>query len=196
MFLTVKQNTEMHAHSFEVIPIHERLKAVIVAETDESGRFGWLQKKTGISRNTWQTWWDKVDSSPSGKMVEAAARLWPKYGFWLATGMTDEEYGHTFPKTLPKSTTWPEYEGREIRGGGDYFGHCVMMQSKKAADDYADPVAWERDWEKLNELSWQREIEIHALRLIGGSYEDRIKTQSAKLMPWQPDDGNGVHEYE
>lgn len=63
-------------------PIYARLKAIIIAETDELGRFGWLQKKTEIPHSTCQTWWDKVDAILSGKMIEVGARpLWPKYAF-------------------------------------------------------------------------------------------------------------------
>lgn len=181
---------------FEVVPIHIRLKTIVMQETDESGRFGWLQKKTGISRNTWQTWWDKAEAPPNGKMLEATARLWPKYAFWLISGIGDVEYGHTFPKSQQKSVTWPEYEGREIRAGNDYFEHCINMQEKLSHDAYAGDKEWNRDWEKVNDLAWQREIEINAPRLIGRSYEDRLTARPAKVNPWRPNDGDGEHDDE
>ncbi|WGG50329.1 hypothetical protein [Rugamonas sp. DEMB1] len=180
---------------FEVLPMQARLKALIVSETDESGRFGWLQKKTGISRNTWQTWWDKEDASPSGKMIEAAARLWPQYAFWLASGITDHEYGHVFPVDLPNSTAWPEDRQARAASAKEYLGHCVLMQDKLAgvANTYNNEKEWERDWERLNTLSWDREINIHSMRVIFGAYEDRIRAQSAKVNPWQPNDDDGIH---
>lgn len=180
---------------FEVMPIHARLKGIIVAETDEAGRFGWLQKKSGISRNTWQTWWDKDDAPPSGKMIEAAGRLWPHYAFWLATGISDSEYGHTFPKTLPNSTTWPEDGVARAASAKEYLAHCVMMQDKMAGTSsaYDNQKEWERDWERLDALSWDREISIYSNRVIFESYENRIRAQSAKVNPWMPDEGDGIH---
>lgn len=179
---------------FEVLPIHDRLKRIIVAETDEAGRFGWLQKKSRISRNTWQTWWNK-DAPPSGSMIEAAARLWPHYAFWLATGITDNEYGHTFPKILPNSTTWPENGVARSASAKEYLSHCVMMQDKLIDTNrpYDSLKEWDRDWEKLNALSWDREISIYSNRVIFESYENRIRAQSAKVHPWMPDEGDGIH---
>src|SRR5437879_1798704 len=111
----------MRDFHFQLLSIHARLKAIILAETDDSGRFGWLQKKTGISRTTWQTWWEKEDAPPGGRLIEAAARLWPEYAFWLATGIVDLEYGHSFPKTLPKSVTWPEHGGSHSPDAKDFL---------------------------------------------------------------------------
>ena len=34
---------------------------------------------------------------PSGALVEAVAKNWPHYAFWLATGMPDFDCGHTMP---------------------------------------------------------------------------------------------------
>lgn len=180
---------------FVVMPIHERLKTIINAETEEAGRFGWLQRKTGISRNTWQTWWDKEDAPPGGKMIEAAARMWPQYAFWLATGITDSEYGHTAPKELPASRTWPQDSAARTPSAKEFLTHCVHMQDKLAgaSNAYDNPKEWERDWEKLNTLAWDREISLYSMRILFGTYEERIRAQQAKVNPWRPDDGDGVH---
>ena len=184
----------MKKFSFEVMPMSARLKAVIVFETDVSGRFGWLQKKTGISRNTWQTWWDKEDAVPSGKMVETVARLWPQYAYWLATGSTDEEYGHKAPKSVQNSSTWPEYGGVRSASSSEYLKHCIAMQNKIASDEsYIGSKEWERDWEQLDSISWDREIKIHSMRLIFSTYEERLRTRPAKVNPWMPDEGDGIH---
>lgn len=183
----------MRDFCFQLPTINERLKAVIAASTDESGRFGWLQKKTGISRTTWQTWWDKEGAAPGGRLIEAASRLWPEYAFWIATGIVDLEYGHRAPKTVPNSTTWPAYGGTHYPDAPDFFRQCVVMQEKEIRGEYEDSAEWERDWAKLDALSWEREIKIHAMRLIFGSYEDRLRTKPAKVNPWYPDDGDGIH---
>ncbi|GAB3370383.1 hypothetical protein GCM10027317_06180 [Massilia agri] len=180
---------------FVVMQIHERLKTIISAETEEAGRFGWLQRKTGISRNTWQTWWDKDDAPPGGKMIEAAARLWPQYAFWLATGITDREYGHAAPKDLPTSVTWPEDSAARRPSAAEYLSHCIAMQDKlvEQGEAYRASKEWDRDWEKLNASSWDREISVHSMRILFGAYEDRIREQPAKVNPWVPDHDDGIH---
>ena len=70
-----------------------------------------------------------------------------------------------------------------------------MMQDKMAGTSsaYDNLKEWERDWERLNALSWDREISIYSNRVIFESYENRIRAQSAKVNPWKPDDGDGIH---
>ena len=183
---------------FEVMPLHMRLKALISTETEEAGRFGWLQRKTGISRNTWQTWWDKDDAPPGGKMIEAAARLWTQHAFWLATGITDHEYGHTLPNDVPTSKAWPEDKNGRAPSAKEYLTHCIYMQDRlaKEGSEYSDSKEWDRDWERLDKFGWDREISLYSIRtLLEKSYENRIRTTSAKVMPWTPDEGDGAHPY-
>jgi hypothetical protein len=176
-----------------LIPLRKRLQAIIRQETDEVGRFGWLQKQTGIPRNTWQTWWDKEETVPSSKMIETTARLWPKYAFWLASGLTDEEYGHTYPKSVGRKAAWPEYEGVEMKRGSDYFTHCAKMQMRQLGQDkvYENKKLWEDDWAMLDALSWFREVERESFKTI--PHDERIKKKPAKVSPWLPDEGDGIH---
>jgi len=175
---------------FEGMPLHDRLKAVIRCGTEESGRFGWLQRKTGISRNTWQTWWDKDEAAPSGKMIEAAARLWPEHALWLAAGITDHEYGHTAPREVPLALTWPEDTKDRAPRAGEYLTHCVFMQDRLSSegDAYRESRDWERDWNKLDKLSWDRELNLYSIRTLLESYEQRIRMPSFKVEPWMPDE--------
>lgn len=73
--------------------IHERAKALIDAKTSRSSRFQELSEITGISRESWKTYWNR-GTKISGDMVEALAKAWPQHAFWLTTGITDAERGH------------------------------------------------------------------------------------------------------
>jgi hypothetical protein len=76
--------------------ISMRLKAIVNDQTIETGRFTELEKKTGIGRKTWQAWWTR-ESMPSGNMIDAVGNLWPKFAYWLATGLQ--------PKGMPEQIT-------------------------------------------------------------------------------------------
>jgi hypothetical protein len=73
-----------------------RLRLLITAMTPEKKRFNELEAISGIPSATWRTWWRR-DVAPSCHFIEAAAKAWPEHAFWLATGITDVEAGHTMP---------------------------------------------------------------------------------------------------
>lgn len=77
--------------------IASRLRILILSCTPEKKRFPTLESLTGVKENTWRNWWTR-DSAPSAQMVEGLAREWPEFGFWLATGLTDVDYGHRMPR--------------------------------------------------------------------------------------------------
>lgn len=76
--------------------IGSRLRLLATAKTPEKKRFEHLEEKTGIPSATWRTWWRR-EGTPSGQMIEAVAKAWPEHAFWLVTGITDVEAGHTMP---------------------------------------------------------------------------------------------------
>lgn len=78
--------------------IGTRLKALIESQTNEKGRFNELEEQCGISYQTWRSWWHR-EGVPNGQLIEAAAKLWPNYAYWLATGDSEPEYGNYAPKT-------------------------------------------------------------------------------------------------
>lgn len=183
-------STSMQKYPEHKAPIHIRLKAIITAETDEAGRFPWLQKHTGISRNTWNTWWKKENSVPSGELIEAAAKLWPKYAFWLATGVTDRRNGHTYPKTLTAVDSWPEFESIKLKRANDYFLHCIQMQDRQFNEKtyYRSERRWDEDWAMLNFTAWSREVERESFE--AQTCAARIETKSANdyyERSWWPD---------
>jgi hypothetical protein len=74
----------------------------------EPGR-GYLERLTEYTRISVQRW-RKVfhrRQRPTPDMIEALARLFPHYAFWLVTGITDAANGHVAPdnaQTFEKSS--------------------------------------------------------------------------------------------
>ncbi|MBU9403887.1 hypothetical protein [Burkholderia multivorans] len=73
--------------------IYNRARALIDLATDPRQRFKELSEKTGISAESWKTFWNR-GTKISGEMVEALGKAWPQYAFWLTTGITDQTHGH------------------------------------------------------------------------------------------------------
>ncbi|REE20726.1 hypothetical protein B0G71_3864 [Paraburkholderia sp. BL27I4N3] len=76
--------------------IFERAIVVMKAVTTERRRYKELEEETGIPATNWQSA-AKRKQRPTAHMIEALSRRWPKYAFWLATGLTDPAAGHTAP---------------------------------------------------------------------------------------------------
>lgn len=53
-------------------------------------------EQTGISKFTWANI-ELGKQQPNGEHIEAIAKRWPQFAYWLVTGKTDEEHGHTSP---------------------------------------------------------------------------------------------------
>ncbi|CAM2194586.1 protein of unknown function [Paraburkholderia kururiensis] len=76
--------------------IDVRLRAVIEHEFATSRRFKTLQDATGIDANRWKAvWHGRQRVMPD--MIEAIAKRYPQYAFWLAAGISDPAYGHVAP---------------------------------------------------------------------------------------------------
>lgn len=110
-----------------------RLKLVVLAETPEKRRFPTLEDKTGVSENTWRTWWNR-GGTPGGSLLEGAGRAWPEYAFWLVTGLTDVEYGHRMPKlhvsVVGYVSNYPEGTLKKDRlYASEYFRVCKELQA-------------------------------------------------------------------
>lgn len=55
-----------------------------------------IAEQTGISKFTWANI-ELGKQQPNGDHIEAIAKKWPQFAYWLVTGETDEEHGHTSP---------------------------------------------------------------------------------------------------
>ena len=76
--------------------IFGRATQVLRAVTSERRRYKELEEETGIPASNWQSA-VKGEQKLTAVMIEAVCRRWPKYAFWIATGLTDPENGHTAP---------------------------------------------------------------------------------------------------
>lgn len=86
-----------------------RLEAIISSEIQEKNRYANLEMLTNVSRDNWRAWWNKRHTSvPSGNLIQAASLLWPKYAFWLATGMSDFSNGHTLVSGYSYTKAYPD----------------------------------------------------------------------------------------
>ncbi|WP_308924600.1 hypothetical protein [Janthinobacterium sp. J1-1] len=82
--------------------ITDRLLEIIEAETQQRNRFKTLEDATGIAKDSWTAVWHRRQR-PTAEMIEAIAKLWPDYAFWLACGDTEPERGHVAPITTAVS---------------------------------------------------------------------------------------------
>lgn len=62
------------------------------------GFWEWLADTTGIMSRRWRKLYARGQRATSD-MVEAMAKVFPQYAFWLVTGVTDATNGHIAPAT-------------------------------------------------------------------------------------------------
>jgi hypothetical protein len=115
--------------------IGDRLKQLIAVKTDDRLRYVQLESKTGVSADLWKNFWfgrKKADAD----MIEAASKVWPEHALWLASGITDVQYGHiagtpeaTFPETHPQQS---------MPASSEYFRASV--KAREAANACVDAL--------------------------------------------------------
>lgn len=76
--------------------IAQRLRWLIAAEVTSHRKYKALEDMSGVSAEAWRAF-DNGRQKASGEMIEAAARAWPDYAYWLACGDTEPEYGNVAP---------------------------------------------------------------------------------------------------
>ena len=115
-----------------------------------AGRGFWekLSQLTDIPSARWRSAFSRKQK-PTSSMIEAVAHLWPKYAFWLVTGITDAANGHVAPLT---ALTFPEYLHAEQPGAESYFQKSIALAKMlfqagdvDLADDDARLAAAERE---------------------------------------------------
>lgn len=93
-----------------------------------AGRGFWekLSQLTGIPSARWRSAFSRKQK-PTSAMIESIAHLWPKYAFWLVTGVTDAANGHVAPLT---ALTFPEFLHAEQPGADAYFGKAIALAKR------------------------------------------------------------------
>lgn len=76
--------------------ISERLRSLIHSQTTDRRRAKELEEATGVPAANWKNFWTRKQR-PTSHMIETAAKRWPQFALWLATGVTDEANGHSAP---------------------------------------------------------------------------------------------------
>ena len=76
--------------------MRERILEIIERETDSHRKFKQFEELTGVSATKWQNL-GQGKQRANDEMIEAIGNRWPQYAYWLVTGKTDEEHGHTSP---------------------------------------------------------------------------------------------------
>ena len=93
-----------------------------------AGRGFWekLSQLPGIPSARWRSAFSRKQK-PTSAMIESIAHLWPKYAFWLVTGVTDAANGHVAPLT---ALTFPEFLHAEQPGADAYFGKAIALAKR------------------------------------------------------------------
>ncbi|MFZ6774565.1 hypothetical protein ACO0LB_17820 [Undibacterium sp. SXout7W] len=108
----------------------QRMRLILSLEAPIRGASRWLEVRTAISKKTWQSFFTRENAAPSAEMIESISRLFPEYAFWLASGLTDQTYGHTCPRSENTSQCFPEVQLDERKYFADYFVQCMKLQEQ------------------------------------------------------------------
>lgn len=159
-----KQPVASAHHDLQQNCLGTRLKLLLMAETRERGRYSELEVFTGVPAATWRTWWTR-GGAPSGGLVEAAAKQWPQFAFWLVTGNTDVRCGHDMPALAPIAqgyvSNWPEEATvRNKRISNEYSQTYLKLLVQVDDVEHTTNVEHELRWETLRTVASRRQQEI------------------------------------
>ncbi|WP_146010057.1 hypothetical protein [Burkholderia sp. WAC0059] len=101
-----------------------------------------LAERTGVLSRRWRKVYAR-EQKVTSDMLQALARLFPSYAFWLATGITDAVNGHVAPMT---AQTFPERLYQGSAASEEYFRVSLALETQLAAEGH---VNGEDDRERL-----------------------------------------------
>lgn len=90
------------------------------------GFWGSLEKITNISAQRWRKAYARRQR-PTPDMIEALAKIYPHYAFWLTTGITDAVNGHIAPSA---AQVFPERLYAESHLAKEYFQKSLTLTKK------------------------------------------------------------------
>jgi len=170
--------------------IGDRLKQLIAAKTDDRLRYVQLESTTGISADLWKNFWfgrKKADAD----MIEAASKAWPENALWLASGITDVQFGHvaglpdaTFPETHPRQSmpASSEYFRASVRAR-DAACACVDALN---ADENRDKPATVKDVWRVGISTWP---EGKVIPTLADELRDRMHELNDRRAARKPEVG-------
>ena len=105
--------------------IEDRVALVLRDDVQPYGYWTDLARATGVEATRWRKVYARTQR-PTPDMIQALCRLKPEYAFWIATGITDAENGHTAPAC---ALTFPEMPRRHWRRpeASKYFRESLAL---------------------------------------------------------------------
>ncbi len=108
------------------VGISARVREVIEAKTAEKGRVKELEALTGIAASSWKNFLNGQQKATIA-MAEKVSQAFPEMAFWIATGISDDQYGHVTPKWSSK-----HYAGsRKTKASSTYFEEALKPQPEE-----------------------------------------------------------------
>lgn len=141
---------------FVMSEIKDRLKELLAMQTPERGRFSSLEEWSTIPADNWKSFW-YGRQRPTAEMIQFAARKWPEYGFWLATGLTDGLHGHV---AVGEGVNFLESPVRQRKRAAEYFRLASVLLDRIES---GVSIALE-DWDELDQLKSLRTSEERFLQ--------------------------------
>lgn len=152
----------------------DRFKAIIDYETHETRRWKELEELTGITTHSWrQAYLGK--QRPTAEMLEGVALHWPKYAFWMMTGITDLDGHHICPAN---SNPWPSAP-KDLEDADGYIAWPDLIKLKPYLKKFMndEPMAASEN-ARFNEMLNQLQQRL----IVGAAYRQvMIKKQLKDL---------------
>lgn len=148
----------------------DRLRLLIESMAPEKGRFGYLASIGGGSAESWKAFWHGRQR-PTCDMLEAAARQWPEFAFWLITGITDQQNGHHAPQTAdtyPEPLCYPREQAKR------YFALALSMKRIQEAG-LESPTTASQELKRMRELRHAEAEELERSEKVSPDEETAVQ---------------------
>lgn len=156
--------------------ISDRFIWLINNQTSETRRFKELEELSGIPAVSWRKAYLR-GQRPTVEMIEIVSQQWPQHAFWLATGISDPDYGHVAPRTARAS--YVIVRGIEQKYSTQEFEYLIAERRKEPQLD-----------EALAEVTGRLVDEVHQQRendLIKAKYFNFDKAMHGYGEPGRPE---------
>lgn len=130
----VTNSTEIHDDLWPNLA--ERARFVIATKTPDRGRFRTLADASGISADTWKSFWYGRQRATE-EMLAYVCCEWPEMAFWVATGLTDLRHGHVSPPRVGQVEPYPM---RSMPKTAEYFKVALKVVARRMADAWPSPA--------------------------------------------------------
>ena len=150
--------------------------------TSTTRRWKELETLTGIPAANWLAA-VRNKQRPTADMIEAVARAWPQYAYWLVTGSTDARYGHVCADTYAQIARtgrqfYPELSTNAVASTAAYLKLNLDLYRAKYEDHpYVSPDQEEELYTRHQELALERLSQIEAVIAMQKAHLQEIVAQ-------------------